>query len=128
MTSCTYMRCTNMSLQVARIRENFITIFTGKPAKFSVNHLVPQQVWSPGKAFIAVLADVLVRFVSVCLDHVLVQSEDEILLQIVKISVIIFLCQGEYATLTVSFLIQWFYSKIFLGLELLVVKILSRKI
>ena len=75
MTSCANMGCPDVSLQVAGVSKYFITVFTGKSAKFSMYHLVSQQVWSPGKFFIAVFTDVFVWLVSVCLNHVLVQSK-----------------------------------------------------
>ena len=76
MTSGTNMSCPNVSLQVAGVCKYFITVFTGKSAKFSMYHFVSQQVRSPGKSFVAVLADVFVWLVSVCLNHVLVQSKN----------------------------------------------------
>lgn len=64
----------DVSLEIAWISENFLTILTWKPPEFSMYHFVSEQVWSPSKAFVAMLTLILARFVTVILNHVIVQS------------------------------------------------------
>ena len=70
-----HVRCADVSLQVAGIREDLVAVFAGKTAELAMEHLVAEKVGSPGKALATVLADVLVRLVSVALHHVLVQPK-----------------------------------------------------
>ena len=74
MASCSNMARSNVSLQVARIREYFLAIFAGKSSKFTVNHLMSEEVRSPSESFIAVFADVLIAFISVSVHHMSIQS------------------------------------------------------
>ena len=69
------MGCSDVTLQIAWICENFIAIFTGKPPKLAVYHLVTEKVGSPGETLAAVLAHVLVRLVPVGVHHVLVKTK-----------------------------------------------------
>ena len=64
----------DVALQVGGVGEDLVAVLAGEPPELPVHHLVSQEVWSPGESFIAVFTDILVRLVSVTLDHVLVQS------------------------------------------------------
>lgn len=63
-----------MALQVARVGEHLVAVLTREPAELTVNHFVPEQVWSPGETFIAMFADIFVSLVPVTLYHVFVQA------------------------------------------------------
>jgi hypothetical protein len=67
--------CSDVTLKVARIGEDLVAVFAGKPAVLAVNHFVSEKVWPPGEALGAVLALVLTAVVTVGLHHVVVQSE-----------------------------------------------------
>lgn len=62
-----------VSLQVARISEDFVTIFTREPAEFAMNHFVSQQVGAPRKSLGAMLAGILAAGMTMSIDHVVVQ-------------------------------------------------------
>ena len=64
-----------MPLKVTRIREDLFAVFAGEPPELSVDCLVPEEVWPPGKALWAVVARILRRLVTVTLHHVVVQPE-----------------------------------------------------
>ena len=63
-----------MALQVARVGEHLVAVLTREPAELTVNHFVPEQVWSPSETFIAMFADIFVSLVPVTLYHVFVQA------------------------------------------------------
>ena len=67
--------CPDVTLKVARIGENLVAVFARKSTILSVNHFVPEKIWSPGKTFGAVLARVLTSVVTVSFHHVIVQAE-----------------------------------------------------
>ena len=75
MTSCSHVRCPDVSLEIARVCEHLVTVLTREPAELSVHHLVTEKVGSPGKPFIAMLANIFICFISVVLNHVLVKSK-----------------------------------------------------
>ena len=66
----------DVALQVARVGEHLVAVLTGEPPELTVNHFVTEEVWSPGKAFIAMFTDILVSLVPVALYHVFVQAEN----------------------------------------------------
>ena len=72
MTSCSYMVSTYMSLKVAWVCKHFIAVLTWKSSVFSMNHFVTKEIWSPSKAFVAMLASILTWFVSMSFNHVIV--------------------------------------------------------
>ena len=74
-TPCPHVTGPDVSLEVAGIREHFVTILAGEPSKLSVNHLVSEKVGSPGKPFIAMFANIFICLISVILNHVLVKSK-----------------------------------------------------
>ena len=67
--------CPDVTLKVARIGENLVAVFARKSTILSVNHFVPEKIWSPGETFGAVLARVLTSVVTVSFHHVIVQAE-----------------------------------------------------
>ena len=71
------MRGPDVTLQVARVGEHLVAVLTREPPELSVNHFVTEQVWSPGKTFIAMFADILVSLVPVALYHVFVQAANK---------------------------------------------------
>ena len=75
MTASTYMRCSDVPLQIAWICENFVTVFARKSSKLTMNHFMPQKVWSPCKPLIAMFAYILFCFIPMTINHVLVQTK-----------------------------------------------------
>ena len=67
----------DVPLKVARVREHLVAVLTREPPELTVNHFVTEQVWSPGKAFIAMFADILVSLVAVAVYHVFVQAANK---------------------------------------------------
>ena len=68
------MRGPDVSLQVAGVSEHLVTVLAGESPELTVHHLVSEQVWPPGKSFVAVFTKVLVRLIPVVFYHVLIQS------------------------------------------------------
>ena len=64
----------DVALQVARVGEHLVAVLTREPSELTVDHFVTEQVWSPGKPFIAMFTDILVSLVPVALYHVFVQA------------------------------------------------------
>ena len=81
-----HMRGPDVPLEVAGVGEHFVAILAGKPPELTVNHLVSEQVWPPGKTFVTVFTKVLVRLIPMVFYHVFVQS--------IKRKKILFLCPG----------------------------------
>ena len=67
----------DVALEVARVGEHLVAVLTREPSELAVNHFVTEQVWSPGKAFIAMFADILVSLVAVAVYHVFVQAANK---------------------------------------------------
>ena len=68
------MRGPDVPLQVAGVSEHLVTVLAGESPELTVHHLVSEQVWPPGKSFVAVFTKVLVRLIPVVFYHVLIQS------------------------------------------------------
>ena len=81
-----HMRGPDVPLEVAGVSEHFVAILAGKPPELTVNHLVSEQVWPPGKTFVTVFTKVLVRLIPMVFYHVFVQS--------IKRNKVLFLCPG----------------------------------
>ena len=75
MTSGAHVIGANVTLQIARIREDFIAIFARKSPEFSMDHLVTEQIGSPGKRLWAVFALVRASLVAVGVNHMIIQPE-----------------------------------------------------
>ena len=69
------VRCSDVSLKIAGVCEYFVTILAWKPPELTVNHLMPEQIWSPGESFVAMFTHILVRFIPMVVNHVFVQSK-----------------------------------------------------
>ena len=69
-----HMRGPDVPLEVAGVSEHFVAILAGEPPELTVNHLVSEQVWPPGKTFVTVFTKVLVRLIPMVFYHVFVQS------------------------------------------------------
>ena len=74
-TPGTDMRGPDVPLEVAGVSEHLVAVLAGEFPKLTVHHLVSEQVWPPGKSFVAVFTKVLVRLIPVVFYHVLIQSE-----------------------------------------------------
>ena len=76
-TASSDMRCPDVSLEIAGVSEHLVTVFTRESSELTVHHLVSEQIGSPSKAFVAVLTQIFVRFISVVVNHVFVKSRSE---------------------------------------------------
>lgn len=72
-TAGPYMIGPDVSLKIAGVSENLLTVLAWKASVLPMDHLMPQEVRFPGEGLGAVVTAVLVGFVAVILNHMVIQ-------------------------------------------------------